>query len=177
MDIQKDIVTWLKTLKGWQTELAYRILTKQIVSSDIADILSMLKNNTPFVDKAFPNFVNAAGEKQLRLLAIEAIHNIESLAPRNSLNFEKDKNLIVIEIDLLSDVIQRYRRAVNTVGKIDKLAKITKEDCDLITSYMTKYSKYEHSQSTETPVEIPEPCEIEKDVDALISWISEFNKR
>jgi hypothetical protein len=96
MNIQKDIVTWLKTLRGWQTELAYRTLTKQIRSTDIADILSMIKNNTSFVDKAFPNFVNAVSEKNLRLLAIESILNIESLAPRNSLDFEKDKNLIVI---------------------------------------------------------------------------------
>lgn len=96
MDIQKDIIAWLKTLKGWQTELAYRVLTKQIESSDIADILSMIKNNTVFTDKVFPNFVNSASEKQLRLLSIESIHNIESLAPRNSLSFERDKNLIVI---------------------------------------------------------------------------------
>ena len=96
MDIQENIVTWLKTLKGWQTELAYRILKKQIEDSDIADILSMMKNNISFVDKAFPNLVNSSSENQLRLLAIEAIQNIESLAPRNSLNFDKDKNLIVI---------------------------------------------------------------------------------
>jgi ABC-type lipoprotein export system ATPase subunit len=82
-----------------------------------------------------------------------------------------------VELDLLADVVQRYRRAVNTMGKIDKLAKITQKDCDLISLYMTKYSKYEHSQPTEEPVEVPEPTEIEKDVDALINWISEFNKR
>jgi ABC-type arginine transport system ATPase subunit len=82
-----------------------------------------------------------------------------------------------VEIDLLSDVVQRYRRAVNTMGKIDKLAKITKDDCDLINSYMTKYSKYEHSQPTEEPVDVPIPTEIEEDIDTLINWISEFNKR
>ena len=42
---------------------------------------------------------------------------------------------------------------------------------------MTKYSKYEHSQPTEIPVEVPTPTEIEQDVDTLINWISEFNKR
>ena len=82
-----------------------------------------------------------------------------------------------VELDLLADVIQRYRRAVNTIGKIDKLAKITKEDCDLINLYMTKYSKYEHSQPDEEQVELPDPTEIEKDIDTLINWISEFNKR
>ncbi len=36
MDLQKNITDWLKTLKGWQTELAYRILTKKIEEADIA---------------------------------------------------------------------------------------------------------------------------------------------
>ncbi|KAA6302390.1 MAG: hypothetical protein EZS26_001503 [Candidatus Ordinivivax streblomastigis] len=95
-DIQKDITDWLKTLKGWQTELAYRILTKKIEESDISDIIAMVKSNATFVNKEFPNFVNSANEKQIRLLSIESIQNIESLAPRNPLKFEKDKNLIVI---------------------------------------------------------------------------------
>ncbi len=83
----------------------------------------------------------------------------------------------IVECDLLADVIQRYRRAVNTMGKVDKLAKIKKEDCELINDFMTKYSYFEHSQPSETPVEIPEPILIEKDIDTLITWLSEFNKR
>ena len=96
MDIQKNIIDWLKTLKGWQTELAYRILTKKIEQTDIADIVEMVKSNTPFVNKDFPNFLNSTNEKRIRLLSIESIENIESLAPRNPLKFEKDKNLTVI---------------------------------------------------------------------------------
>jgi len=96
MDIQTNIETWLKTLKGWQTETVYRILTKQIENSDFADIISMIKTNANFVDKQFPNFVNSASEKHLRLLSIENIQNIESLSPRNPLCFDKDKNLIAI---------------------------------------------------------------------------------
>lgn len=83
----------------------------------------------------------------------------------------------IVECDFLADVIQRYRRAVNTMGKVDKLAKIKKEDCDLINDFMTRYSYYEHSQPGETPVEIPDPTQIEKDVDNLIAWLTEFNKR
>jgi len=96
MDIQKEVTDWFNALKGWQTELAYRILTKNIEESDIADIITMVKSNVTFVDKAFPNFVKSTDEKQIRLLSIESIQNIESLAPRNPLIFEKDKNLIVI---------------------------------------------------------------------------------
>lgn len=42
---------------------------------------------------------------------------------------------------------------------------------------MTRYSCYEHSQPTETPIEIPEPVEIEKDVDNLLAWLTELNSR
>ncbi len=96
MDIQKNIIDWLKTLKGWQTELAYRILTKRVEQTDIADIVEMVKSNTPFENKDFPNFLNSTNEKRVKLLSIESIENIESLAPRNPLKFEKDKNLTVI---------------------------------------------------------------------------------
>lgn len=96
MDIQKNITDWLKTLKGWQTELAYRILTQKIEEADVTNIIAMEKSNTSFENKCFPNIVNSINEKQVRLLSIESIQNIESLAPRNPLKFEKDKNLTVI---------------------------------------------------------------------------------
>lgn len=96
MDIQKNIADWLKTLKGWQTELAYRILTKKIEEADMTDIVAMAKSSANFENKDFPNFLNSKNEKQIKLLSIESIQNIESLAPRNPLKLEKDKNLIVI---------------------------------------------------------------------------------
>ncbi len=94
-DIQKEIVDWLKALKGWQAELAYRILTKEeITDADFSDIISMVKNNTAFTTKEFPNFVNTVlGTSQIRLKSIEAISNIESLAPRNPLKFEESNDL------------------------------------------------------------------------------------
>lgn len=83
----------------------------------------------------------------------------------------------VVELDLLADVVQRYRRDVHTKNKINNLAKIEQTDCALIDRFMTKYSKYEHSQSSEAPVELPEPVEIESDLDALIAWLDEFKAR
>jgi len=83
----------------------------------------------------------------------------------------------IVEIDFLADVIQRYRRTVNTMGKVQKLVKIKKEDCDMIDDFMTRYSSFEHSQPSETPIEIPEPIEIEKDIDKLLDWLTEFNNR
>ena len=43
-----------------------------------------------------------------------------------------------IENDLLADVVQRFRRSVNTMGKIHKLAHINIDDCKMFEEFMTK---------------------------------------
>lgn len=83
----------------------------------------------------------------------------------------------LLENELLSDVVQRFRRSINTIGKIHNLALITKDDCQLFDDYMTKYSRYEHSQSYETPIELPEPDELIEDIQRIQRWIQEFSKR
>jgi len=83
----------------------------------------------------------------------------------------------LIENDLLADVVQRFRRSVQTMGKIHNLAKINADDCKLLDNYMTEYSKYEHSQSFETPVNIPDPDRIENDLKDILVWIDEFKTR
>ena len=83
----------------------------------------------------------------------------------------------LIENDLLADVVQRFRRSVQTLGKLHKLAKINANDCKLLDEYMTKYSRYEHSQPPEAPVAIPAPDEIENDLKIIIGWLEEFKKR
>jgi energy-coupling factor transporter ATP-binding protein EcfA2 len=83
----------------------------------------------------------------------------------------------MIESELIADVVQRYRRAINTMGKIDKLAKITEADCKYFDELMTKYSRYEHSQPLEAPVQLPEPDELETDFNGLKQWQAEFKKR
>lgn len=83
----------------------------------------------------------------------------------------------IVELVFLADVIQRHRRTVNTAGKIDKLAKINSEDCALVDKFMGKYSCYEHSQSSEAPVEVPQPEELRVDIEALLTWHDEFKNR
>lgn len=83
----------------------------------------------------------------------------------------------MIECELLADVVQRFRRSVNTQGKLDKLARITAEDCKLFDDLMTKYSRYEHSQPTEFPVAPPAPDELKKDMEALRDWRAAFIAR
>jgi len=83
----------------------------------------------------------------------------------------------IIENDLLADVVKRFRRSVQTQGKIHRLANINADDCKLLDDYMTLYSKYEHSQPLEIPVSMPEPEQIEKDLKDILSWLDDFKKR
>ena len=83
----------------------------------------------------------------------------------------------MIEFELMADVIGRYRRDINTKNKIHKLAFITVDDCQYFDDLMTKYSRYEHSQPAESPVELPIPDELQSDMMALKNWREEYSKR
>lgn len=83
----------------------------------------------------------------------------------------------IVESELLADVVARHRRAVNTQGKIHKLARITPEDCELIEGLMADFSCFEHSQSNEAPVNIPEPSVIDAALVKVINWHDGFSKR
>ena len=83
----------------------------------------------------------------------------------------------MIECELLADVVQRYRRAVNTMGKINKLSRINDTDCKFFDDMMTKYSRYEHSQPGEAPVPLPNPDELQQDLEELRDWREGFRKR
>lgn len=82
-----------------------------------------------------------------------------------------------VETHVLAEVIQRHRREVNTKGKLQNLLKLRPEDCDLINGLMTKFSKFEHSQPLEAPIEVPGIEELSADMKALSDWHSEFKSR
>ena len=83
----------------------------------------------------------------------------------------------VVEVDLLVGVVRRYSAEVQTKNKIEHLAKITPEDCKFVDDLMTFYSRYEHSQPEETPVELPGPDELEKDLNSIVAFIETLQKR
>lgn len=83
----------------------------------------------------------------------------------------------IVEFELLADVVSRHRREVNTKGKLNKLAKITNEDCELIEQLMGDFSCFEHSQSMELPVEIPDPDTLDEALSKVLNWHEEFIKR
>lgn len=83
----------------------------------------------------------------------------------------------IVEMDLLNEVVRRFSQEVNTKGKIHALAKITEDDCNFIDEYMTKYSRYEHSQPEEAPLSLPKPEEIEADIKVIAKFIESLKKR
>ncbi|KNX79209.1 restriction endonuclease [Pseudomonas sp. 250J] len=82
-----------------------------------------------------------------------------------------------VEEDLLNGVVLRHRRGIQTDGRLRSVQGILLEDCKLIDELMTKYSCYEHSQSTEIPVIIPEEAELRKDIETLAAWREQLTKR
>lgn len=82
----------------------------------------------------------------------------------------------VVEIELFADVIQRHRRQVHTT-KLKAIAKITTADCEYIENLMTEFSTYEHSQSLEAPIQLPDAIYLIASADALIDWLEKFKTR
>lgn len=77
-----------------------------------------------------------------------------------------------IEDILLNGVVVRWRRAIHTLNKLDVLADISPEDCEIIDDMMTKYSYYDHSMGDDTPLINFTVEEIEQDLEKFAQWIS-----
>lgn len=119
----------------------------------------------------FGQMINSIGELKkldapLKELALKAAcSNFRILVERS------------VEDDLCSGIVNRYRREIRTLNKLKRLNAITPADCALIDGMMTKYSAFEHSQPTDTPSWLPEPDDLLADVQAMLDWTKEFNKR
>ena len=83
----------------------------------------------------------------------------------------------IIEHELLKGIVQRHKGKVTTDGKLAAISKIQQSDCDLLEGLMSEFSKHEHSQSDEAPVELPDPENLDKALDSILSWHTEFSKR
>ncbi|NMG77017.1 AAA family ATPase [Aromatoleum diolicum] len=81
-----------------------------------------------------------------------------------------------IEKVILDGLMERFRRSIQT-KQLKSLTKINANDCALVDSMMTKYSKFEHSQPDELAGVLPTPDELAADLDRVIAWIDEFEKR
>lgn len=128
------------------------------------------------IRKALNNFRNERITRMKKILEEQGTYEYSIYAQSMCSSFriliEKS-----VECLLLADVVQRHRRAINTQGKIYKLAGIEKSDCEFIDKMMSKYSCYEHSQSPEIAVIPPSPEEFEADVNRMFEWYEGFEAR
>lgn len=81
-----------------------------------------------------------------------------------------------IEKVLLNGLVNRYNMNISS-QKIRYLNAVEKTDVKLFDDMMTKYSFFEHSASSEKPIEYPETDEILKDVEELLNWHEDFKCR
>lgn len=82
-----------------------------------------------------------------------------------------------VETCLLSEIVLRFRRSLQTLGRLERLLVITPADIKLIEDMMTKYSIYEHSQSDELPAKSIDLDELADDIQKMIAWMPEIKKR
>lgn len=75
-----------------------------------------------------------------------------------------------VEEFLIGEVVMRFRKDVQT-KRIKYLYTITQEDCDTVDAMMTKYSAYDHSMSSETPLIEFDVSEIEEDMNNFSQWL------
>ncbi len=108
--------------------------------------------------------LNKHGTKEYDALATNICTNLRTLLER------------FIENDLLSDVVCRFRKEINT-KKIRNLSIINQQDCQLFDDLMTKYSQYVHSQSIETPVSPLKPDELQEDMKRIMKWLEGLKER
>lgn len=108
---------------------------------------------------------NAGGSEAYRALAQGICSDFRKLLERT------------VEDDLLNEVVKRHRRSVTTENRLSGLSAINPTDCATLDHLMTKYSFYEHSQSSETPAFIPDEPELREDIEALKTWRDDFALR
>ena len=82
-----------------------------------------------------------------------------------------------VEDVLLLGIVRRFHRNIRTNNMVTKLPAITEQDCKMVDDMMTKYSFVEHSQPSDIPPLQYTVEEIEKDIQAFITWITEYLKK
>jgi hypothetical protein len=81
----------------------------------------------------------------------------------------------MVEEVLLNDVVQRFRRGVET----KRLREVIVEASDVRTIYfaMSKCSRYEHDCPREMQMPVPPPEDFLRDVEDLVKYLSVIKKR
>ena len=143
--------------------------------------------NSPLGEPSDPPYIGSANIKTALNNLSKSIPNLKKLQEEG--RYEEYDNGIKslcsdfrkvveqgIETDLLSGIVTRFKLSVQS-RKLRYLKIVTNDDVALFDSMMTKYSEYEHSQSLERPVSLPELSDIENDIDRLKKWHEDFARR
>lgn len=83
-----------------------------------------------------------------------------------------------LEEVLLNGVVERFRPNIET-GQISSIADIKQSDCETLKMAMTKCSELTeaHDHAPTARLYVPEPSELEKDIDGLDSWVKSIQRR
>lgn len=81
-----------------------------------------------------------------------------------------------LEDVFFQNMVKRFSRRIMT-GKILKMDRISKEDCKIIDSMMTKYSFAEHSQPEDSAAININLDDTLTDIDKFVKWIKEYNNK
>lgn len=82
-----------------------------------------------------------------------------------------------VEEVYVNDVVARYKWNITTKGKIGRLGKIEPDDCIFIDDMMDRYSTPLHDPGVESPPPPPTLEEIENDIIALKTRITEIRNK
>lgn len=81
-----------------------------------------------------------------------------------------------LEEVLLGGVVERYRPGVQT-QQLAKIADISPEDCRVLDAAMTKCSRWVHDQAPAARAPVPEPAELNGDIELLEQWVTAIRRR
>lgn len=81
-----------------------------------------------------------------------------------------------VEDILFQQMVKRFSRRIMT-GKLLRMDRITKDDCAIIDSMMTKYSFGEHSQPEDSGLITMNLDDVIQDIDKFLQWIKEYTKK
>ncbi len=127
-------------------------------------------------EKALNSLLNDDLSRAKKILNNDGRAEYERFAKSICVDFRKLLESF-IEKHLLSGVVTRFRRGGIQTQQIQDLSVISKADCELFDGLMTRYSTHMHSQPDETPVMIPEPNELQEDLEKVRTWFKDIKQR
>ncbi len=144
----------------------------------VAGTVGVVTEST-ITEKTLKSAINTIYTRSTELKKTDATNNYEDYSHRLMAICSNFRVLVerTIEEHLFNNVVRRFRRSVITKDKLSKLSMITLDDAKLLDNLMTQFSVFEHSQSVELPMKLPEIEDVISDIESLRSWIKEFGSR